>query len=349
MKHISVMTPCYNEEGNIRNLYRAVREQFEKMPQYTYEHIFIDNYSTDKSRVILRELASEDKNVKVILNTRNFGPNRSGTYGMLQATGDALICIVCDLQDPPEMIPTFLQKWEEGYKVVMGQKTKSKENPIKYRVRKLFYKIMDLLSESEHLENVTGFGLFDREVLDMIRWMDDPDPYIRGLVTQLGYKWCLLEYTQQRRKIGKSSYNFFSYFDFAVTGLTHMSRKPLRIATIFGLFMSVVSFTLALAYLIMKLVRWQEFDMGMAPVLIGMFLLGSVQLAFMGMIGEYIGAILLRVTKRPMVVEEERINFAHGENSQVHIEHIDSGQKDFDYGKDERIHFEHREKGQETA
>ena len=309
MKHISVMTPCYNEEGNIRNIYNAVKEQFDKMPQYTYEHIFIDNYSTDNSRKILRELAAEDSNVKVILNARNFGPNRSGSYGMLQGTGDALICIVCDLQDPPEMIPTFLQKWEEGYKVVLGQKTKSKENPLMFQVRKLYYKIMEKLSETEHLTNVTGYGLFDKEVLDMIKWMDDPDPYIRGLVTQLGYKWCLVQYTQQERTSGKSSYNFNRYFDFAITGLTHVSKKPLRIVTLVGLIMSAISFVIAFIYLVFKLVHWYEFDMGTAPILIGVFLLGSVQLACLGVIGEYIGAILTKVTKRPMVVEEERINF----------------------------------------
>lgn len=316
MKHISVMTPCYNEEGNIRNIYEAVKEQFDKLPQYTYEHIFIDNYSTDRSREILKELAKEDSNVKVILNARNFGPNRSGTYGMLQGTGDALICIVCDLQDPPEMIPTFLEKWEEGYKVVMGQKTKSKENPVMFRIRKLYYKIMESLSETEHLENVTGYGLFDKEVLDMIRWMDDPDPYIRGLVTQLGYKWCLVEYTQQERIYGKSSYNFSRYFDFAITGMTHVSKKPLRIVTMFGLIMSVISFILAIVYLVFKIVNWDKFDAGTAPILIGMFLLGSVQLACIGVIGEYIGAILTKITKRPMVVEEERINFDRDKEGQ---------------------------------
>lgn len=309
MRHISVMTPCYNEEGNIMNIYQAVKEQFDKLPQYTYEHIFIDNYSTDHSREILRALAHKDKNVKVILNARNFGPNRSGSYGMLQGTGEAVICIVCDLQDPPEMIPTFLEKWEEGYKVVMGQKTKSKENPIMFQIRKLYYGIMNTLSETEHLKNVTGYGLFDREVLDMIKWMDDPDPYIRGLVTQLGYKWCLVEYTQQERKVGKSSYNFSKYFDFAITGMTHVSRKPLRIVTMCGFIMSAFSFAIAIVYLVMKLLNWYEFNMGTAPILIGMFLLGSVQLAFLGVIGEYIGAILTKVTKRPMVVEEERINF----------------------------------------
>lgn len=309
MKHISIMTPCYNEEGNIRNIYAAVKAQFDKLPQYTYEHIFIDNYSTDKSREILKELAKEDKNVKVILNARNFGPNRSGTYGMLQGNGDALICIVCDLQDPPEMIPKFLEKWEEGYKVVLGQKTKSKENQIMFGIRKLYYKIMGMLSETEHLTNVTGYGLFDKEVLDMIKWMDDPDPYIRGLVTQLGYKWCLVEYTQQERTFGKSSYNFNKYFDFAITGLTHVSKKPLRIVTLFGLIMSVISFLLSVVYLVFKLVNWDKFDAGTAPILIGMFLLGSVQLACLGVIGEYVGAILTKITKRPMVVEEERINF----------------------------------------
>ena len=309
MKHISIMTPCYNEEGNIENIYKAVKEQFQMLPQYTYEHIFIDNCSTDHSREILRKLAGKDKNVKVILNARNFGPNRSGTYGMLQGTGDALICIVCDLQDPPEMIPKFLEKWEEGYKVVMGQKTQSKENPLMFQVRKLYYKIMNYLSETEQLSNVTGYGLFDREVLDMIKWMDDPDPYIRGLITQLGYKWCLVEYTQQERKVGKSSYNFSKYFDFAITGLTHVSKKPLRVVTMFGFIMSGISFGIALIYLVMKLIHWYDFNMGTAPILIGIFLLGSIQLAVSGVIGEYIGAILTRITKRPMVIEEERINF----------------------------------------
>ncbi len=309
MKHISVMTPCYNEEGNVENIYHAVRNEFGKLPQYTYEHIFIDNYSTDRTRQILRKLAAQDKNVKVIFNARNFGPNRSGSYGMLQGSGDALICIVCDMQDPPEMIPSFLEKWEEGYKVVLGQKKKSKENILMFQVRKLYYKVMDWLSDTPQYEGVTGYGLFDREVLETIGWMDDPDPYIRGLVPELGYKTYLLAYTQNRREFGKSSYNFNRYFDFAVTGLTHVSKKPLRIATLAGFAMSGLSFLIALVYLVLKLLFWYEFTMGTAPILIGMFMLGSIQLAFIGVIGEYVGAILTRVTKRPMVVEEERINF----------------------------------------
>lgn len=309
MKHISVMTPCYNEEGNVENIYHAVRNEFGKLPQYTYEHIFIGNYSTDRTRQILRKLAAQDKNVKVIFNARNFGPNRSGSYGMLQGSGDALICIVCDMQDPPEMIPSFLEKWEEGYKVVLGQKKKSKENILMFQVRKLYYRIMDWLSDTPQYEGVTGYGLFDREVLETIGWMDDPDPYIRGLVPELGYKTYLLAYTQNRREFGKSSYNFNRYFDFAVTGLTHVSKKPLRIATLAGFAMSGLSFLIALAYLVLKLLFWYEFTMGTAPILIGMFMLGSIQLAFIGVIGEYVGAILTRVTKRPMVVEEERINF----------------------------------------
>ena len=303
------MTPVYNEEKNINNLYLAVKEQFEDMPQYEYEHIFIDNYSTDKSREILKDLATKDKNVKVIFNARNFGPNRSGTYGMLQATGDALICIVCDLQDPPSMIPTFLKKWEEGYKVVMGQKTSSKESPIMYGIRKLYYKIINELAETEQLPNVTGYGLFDKEVLETIGWMDDPDPYIRGLVTQLGYKYCTVEYTQAARTEGKSSYNFFKYFDFAITGITHVSKKPLRIVSFLGIVMAIVSFIIAIIYLVYKVLHWNEFSLGTAPILVGMFFLGSVQLVVVGVIGEYIGAILTRITKRPMVVEEERINF----------------------------------------
>lgn len=308
MKLISVMTPVYNEEGNILNLYNAVKAQFDAMPQYEYEHIFIDNYSTDNSRNILRGLAAQDKNVKVIFNARNFGPNRSGTYGMFQGKGECLIAIVCDLQDPPEMIPKFLEKWEEGYKVVMGQKTQSKENPVMFQVRELYYYIMGKLSETEHLKGVTGYGLYDKEVLNMIQWMDDPDPYIRGLVPQLGYKYITIEYTQSERTSGKSSYNFNRYFDFAITGLTHVSKKPLRMVTLLGMIMSLISFLIAMVYLIMKLIRWNDFGMGMAPVLIGMFFLGSIQLLVVGVIGEYVGAILTRITKRPMVIEEERIN-----------------------------------------
>jgi len=303
------MTPVFNEEGNILNLYNAVKKQFDLLPQYTYEHIFIDNYSTDGSRQILRELAKQDNNVKVIFNARNFGPNRSGTYGMFQGTGDCLIAIVCDLQDPPEMIPTFLAKWEEGYKVVLGQKTQSKENPLMFQVRKTYYSIMEKLSEAEHIPNVTGYGLYDKEVLNMIQWMDDPEPYIRGLIPQLGYKYTTVEYTQSARTVGKSSYNFNRYFDFAMTGLTHVSKKPLRIVTLLGIIMSIVSFVLAVVYLIVKLLYWYDFGMGTAPILIGMFLLGSIQLLVVGVIGEYVGAILTRITKRPMVIEEERLNF----------------------------------------
>lgn len=309
MKHISVMTPVYNEEGNIMDLYQAVKAQFDKLPQYTYEHIFIDNCSTDNSRVILRKIAKDDKNVKVIFNIRNFGPNRSGTYGMTQAYGDALICIVCDLQDPPELIPTFLEKWEEGYQVVYGQKTKSEENWLMYRIRKIYYKIMKKLSDTEQIDNVTGFGLMDQEVVEMIRWTNDPDPYIRGLVMELGYKLCLVPYTQRKRHSGKSSYNFFKYFDYAITGLTNSSKAPLRIATLIGFILSGVSLILALFYLIKKLLYWDSFVMGTAPILIGIFFFSSVQIALIGLVGEYIGAILTRVTKRPMIVEEERINF----------------------------------------
>ena len=207
------------------------------------------------------------------------------------------------------MIPQFLEKWEEGYKVVLGQKKKSKENILMFQVRKLYYRIMNWLSDTPQYEGVTGYGLFDKEVLETIGWMDDPDPYIRGLVPELGYRTYLLAYIQNKRQFGKSSYNFNKYFDFAITGVTHVSRKPLRIATMLGFIMSGISFFTAFLYLIMKLIWWDRFAMGTAPILIGIFLLASIQLAFIGVIGEYVGAILTRVTKRPMVVEEERINF----------------------------------------
>lgn len=309
MKLISVVTPCYNEEGNAYSMYLSIKNIFKDMPQYDYEHIFIDNCSTDKTYEILKGIAEADSRVKVILNARNFGPDRSSGYVLLQASGDAAIAIAADFQDPPELIPQFIQQWELGYKVVFGQKLKSEENKVKFFVRTMYYKIIKSIASVEQFEHVTGFGLYDKSVVEMLRWIDDPNPYFRGTIADLGYEVSLVQYTQQNRKAGKSSYNFFRYFDTAINGMLHCSRVPLRLATFTGFMMSFLCMTIAFIYLIMKLVHWNSFTLGTAPMIIGMFFLGSIQIAFIGIIGEYIGAILERVTRRPLVVEKERLNF----------------------------------------
>lgn len=309
MKKISLFTPCYNEEGNVRNIYEAVTKVMETMPQYDYEYIFIDNCSQDKTPEILKEIAEKDKHVKVIFNLKNFGPGRSGYYGFLQTTGDVSICMACDLQDPPELIPEFIKRWEQGYKVVWGQKEGSEESKFMYFIRGLYYKIIKLFSDEIQIEQVTGFGLYDREVMDLIRSVEEPDPILRNLIMDFGYEISLIQYKQPKRKAGKSSYNFIKYFSTALNSLVSTSSGFLRIATLSGFFISGISFLIGLYYLIMKLIFWDSFVMGTAPIMIGLFFLGSVQLFFIGIIGEYIGVVLKRLTKRPLVVEKERLNF----------------------------------------
>lgn len=319
MKKISVVTPCFNEEGNVYAMYRTVREVFEKLPMYEYEHIFIDNKSKDNTARIMKDIAAKDARVKVIINVRNFGPGRSGGYAVLQAMGDAVIGIACDFQDPPELIPRFLELWEKGYKVVLGQKNKSDESKAMFSIRKTYYRIIQVFSEIKQLENVTGFGLYDKCVVDQFRWINDPDPYFRGTVAELGYEVGLVKYIQPRRRSGVSTYNVFRYLDTAINGLVSTSKAPLRTAIYLGFTMSILSFIIAIAYLIVKFIYWNSFSLGLAPILIGIFFFGSVQMALIGILGEYIGAILLRVTKRPLVVEE-RINFG--------IQNDDSGKAD---------------------
>lgn len=313
-KKISILTPCYNEEGNVYNMYMAVKKIFKGLPQYRYEHVFADNCSEDNTASILRNIAAEDKNVKVILNARNFGPTRSGGHALLQTSGDAVISLVCDFQDPPELIVRFLQEWENGYKIVLGQKTKSKENKIKRLARNIYYKIMKTLADAEHLDNVTGFGLYDKEVIETFRWMADPYPYYRGIICDLGYSRKLIEYTQQKRVSGKSSYNFLRYLDEAISGLTNSSKAPLRIASMLGFIFSFISFSIGVIYFIMKLLYWYKFSFGLAPIMISIFFFSSLQLAFIGIIGEYIGVVLTKVTRRPLVIEKERINFDEKKN-----------------------------------
>lgn len=309
MKKISLFTPCYNEEGNVFELYQKVTEVMEKMPQYEYEYIFIDNCSTDKTPEILRKIAKLDKRVKVIFNIRNFGPSRSGSYGFFQTTGDASICLACDFQDPPELIPKFLEKWEAGYKVVWGKRISSTERKLMRWARNLYYKIVKNFAESKQYENVTGFGLYDKEVMFYLKNAQDPTPNFRNLVGELGYDVGMVEYDQPERKRGKSSYNFFKYFDVALTSVITTSRVPLKIATFLGFFIAGISFLVGLVYLILKFIFWNSFNIGMAPLVVGVFFMGAIQLICIGILGEYIGEILARQMKRPLVVEKERLNF----------------------------------------
>ena len=309
MKKITIMTPCYNEEGNIEDLYLRVKEVFNQLPNYEYEHLFIDNASQDKTVDELKKIAQKDPGIKVIVNARNFGPVRSVYYGILQCYGDAVIFMVADLQDPPELILEFVKKWEEGYKVVKAVKTPMKEGSFFYFARQIFYYLMDNLSDIKVTRNFTGFGLYDQKVINVLREINDPYPYFRGLIEELGFESFSFEYQQQRRKRGISSYNFYRYYSEAMLGITSHSQVPLRLATMLGFALSLLSLLVALGYLIAKLLFWDYFPLGTAPVTVGLFLIASVQLFFIGIIGEYIGLMHMRILKRPLVVERERINF----------------------------------------
>lgn len=310
MKKISIVTPCYNEEDNVEELYRQVKHLFKGLEgKYQYEHIFIDNASKDRTVSILKRLAAADFNVKVIVNSRNFGHIRSPYHALLQATGDAVILLVADLQDPPEMIRDFLEKWEEGYKVVLGVKTQSEESAAMFAIRKLYYNFINKLSEIELTKNNTGFGLYDQRIVEILRKIDDPYPYFRGLISDIGFESFKIQYTQPSRKRGITKNNFYTLYDIAMLGITNHSKIPLRLAAMLGFLMSALSFLAAVVYFIAKLLFWNYFTVGMAPLIIGLFLFSSVQLFFIGIIGEYIGSIHTQVLKRPLVIEKERINF----------------------------------------
>ena len=307
MKKISIVTSCYNEEGNVEELYNRVKLEMDKLP-YDWELIYEDNASTDDTVNVLRNLCSKDKRVKVLVNTRNFGCIRSPHNVMLTAEGDAVIFMVSDLQDPPELIPQFIEKWEAGYKIVLGQKTKSKENFLMYNVRKLFYKMMRTIVDdnTEQLNQCTGFGLYDKEVIEIFRTIKDPYPYLRGLICEVGFDKTFIQFTQPKRKSGFSKNKFYTLYDFAMLGIVKHSRVPLRLVTFMGVVCSAISLFLAFAYVVAKLLFWSSFALGKAPLIIGLFFFSSVQLFFLGLIGEYVGAIYTRVDDKPLVV---RINF----------------------------------------
>ena len=310
MKKISVLIPCDNEAENVGPISRAVTEILEKeLPQYDYELVFIDNDATDGTRDIIRGLCADNPRIKAILNARNFGQFNSPYYGMLQVTGDCVIEMVADFQDPVEMIPKYINEWEKGYKIVIGIKTSSKENRLMYWLRSCYYKTIKKLSDVEQIEHFTGSGLYDREFIEVLRNLDDPTPFLRGIVAELGYRRKEIPYEQPRRRAGKTHNNFYRLYDAAMLSVTSYTKAGLRLATIFGSICAVVSMLIAMVYLVMKLIWWDRFPAGMAPMLIGMCFLGSVQIFFIGLVGEYILTINSRVMKRPLVVEEERINF----------------------------------------
>ena len=308
-KKISIVTPTFNEQDNVFAVYEQVRDVFAQLPQYDYEHIFIDNASTDDTANILRKIAREDKRVKLIVNVRNFGHIRSPHHAFLQSRGDAAVFLVADLQEPPALIKDFIKKWEEGYKIVIGIKNKSRENPAMFAIRKLYYWALKKFADGEQIRNFNGFGLYDRSFVDILRKLDDPYPYFRGLITEIGFPRSEIEYTQSERKKGKSHNSFYDLYDIAMLGFVSHSKLPLRLASIIGFGLSLMSLFIAFVYVILKLLFWNAFAWGLAPLVVGIFFLGSVQLFFIGILGEYIGAIYTQVRHRPLVVEKERINF----------------------------------------
>jgi polyisoprenyl-phosphate glycosyltransferase len=313
---LTILTPCFNEEANVREVYQQVKAAMQTLPGYDYEHLFIDNASKDGTVRILRELAAADTRVKVIVNTRNFGHIRSPYHGFLQARGDAVMGCVADLQDPPELIPQFVRKWEEGYKVVIGVKRGSGDSWLMAHARRSYYWLVaKLSSDVELVENFTGFGLYDREVVELFRATEEQYPYFRGLVSDFGYERAVIEYVQPARTRGKTSNNFFSLYDTAMLGVTNHSKVPLRLAAMTGFALSILALVVAVVYLVLKLAWWDTFNLGLAPLVIGVYFFGSVQLFFIGMLGEYIGAIHTQVHKRPLVVERERINFDRAPDS----------------------------------
>ncbi|HBB72206.1 MAG TPA: glycosyltransferase [Ruminococcus sp.] len=309
MKKVSVLVPTYNELENVEPLSQAIVAEFEKLPQYDYEIVFIDNDSKDGTRDRIRSICAGNPHIKAIFNAKNFGQSNSPYYGLTQTTGDCTILMCADFQDPVEMIPVLIKEWENGYRIVSAIKTTSKENKFIRFLRTCYYKSLNKLSDIEQIEHFTGFGLYDKSFIDILRDLKDPTPFLRGIVAEFGSKRKEIPYEQQLRKSGKSSNNFYSLYDLAMLSFTSYTKIGLRLATFIGLFISMGSFIVALVYFIMKLIFWNTFNAGIAPLIIGIFFLGAVQLIFLGLIGEYILSINKRIMNRPLVIEEERINF----------------------------------------
>lgn len=308
-RKVSIVVPCYNEEQNVVPISEAIVAQMEALPQYDYEIVFIDNCSTDNTRRLLREICAKNRRIKAIFNVKNFGQFNSPVYGMCQTTGDCTIPICADFQDPVEMIPTFLKYWEEGYQIVYGVKTSSKESRIMYKLRSIYYKLIKKYSSVDQIEHFTGFALYDKSFIDVLRSLKDPTPFIRGIVAELGGRRKEVPYEQPQRRAGKTHNNWYTLYDAAMLSFTSYTKIGLRMATFLGVSVAFLSLIIALVYLVMKLIHWNNFNAGTAPILIGMFFLGAVQLVFLGIIGEYILSMNQRIMNRPLVVEQERINF----------------------------------------
>lgn len=304
------MIPCYNEEENARPIYEAVRDELlRSCPNYDYEILFIDNKSQDRTREIIREICKEDPRVKAIFNAKNFGQFNSPYYGILQTSGDCTITMCADFQDPVDLIPRFVEEWEKGYKIVIGRKTESKENPFVYFLRGCYYKLIKKMSSCEQIEQFTGFGLYDSSFVQTMRDLKDPTPFIRGIVAELGPERKEIEYTQPQRRAGKTHNNWYSLYDAAMLSFTSYTKVGLRLATFIGFISAGISFLIGLIYLIAKICFWNSFTMGYAPMMIAIFFMGGIQLGFLGFMGEYIMAMNTRIMNRPLVVEEERLNF----------------------------------------
>lgn len=311
MKTISIVVPTYNEEKNIIAIYNKLCALFqEQLSDYEMQILFIDNASVDDSRILIEELCQKDTRVQAIFNATNFGFSRSLFYGLSQAEGDCAVMLYADMQDPPEIIPEFVKKWEEGYKIVTGIKSQSKENKLMYALRGIYYNIIAKISEGEHIKQFDGFGLYDASFIRVIRRLKDPMPYLRGLVAELGCKRAEVEYTQERRKAGKTSFNFARYYDIAMLGLTSSTKAIMRMATFLGIIMAGICTLIAIVTLMIKLTNWNYFDVGTAAIIIGIFFVGGIQIFFLGFLGEYILNINIRTMGHPVVVEEKRINMA---------------------------------------
>ncbi|EEG73567.1 glycosyltransferase family 2 protein [[Clostridium] hylemonae] len=310
MKKISILIPTFNEEKNVKPLSEELVNMFKTdLSDYDYEIIYIDNCSEDLTRSVIRNLCEDNCRIKAIFNAKNFGQFNSPYYGLQQITGDCVVLMCADFQDPVEMVPRFVEEWENGYKIVVGQKTKSKENKVMYFFRSCYYNLIKKFSNVEQIEHFTGFGLYDKSFIQVLSDLKDPTPFLRGIVAELGYKQKVIPYEQQKRRAGKTSNNLYKLYDAAMLSFTSYTKIGLRLATFVGVICGVISFIVAIIYLILKIVYWDRFVAGMAPILIGMFILGSVQLIFIGLIGEYILSMNARIMNRPLVIEEERLNF----------------------------------------
>lgn len=327
-KLISIITPCYNEQDNVDELCQRIRGTMKEL-EYDYEHIFIDNCSTDETVIKIKKIASEDKRVKLIVNIRNFGHIKSPYYALLQARGDACILIASDLQDPPEMIPEFIQKWENGFNTVLAVKPESKESPVMFFLRKVYYNLITKISDVPLVKNATGAGLFDRKVIDILRRINDSYPYFRGLVCEIGGPIAMVPFVQPRRARGITKNNFFTLYDLAMLGITNHSKVPLRLMTMFGFSISALSLLAALVFFVAKLIYWNSFQLGIAPLIIGLFFFNSTLIFFMGVLGEYIGSIHTQIRNMPLVVEAERVNFEDTDKQPVRRDAFRSDEHQF--------------------